>query len=166
MKSARLSKLGLAASLLVFCSGTMNGAQASIFGQPAPPADGEVENTPEIQAASQRVEQTKVKLDQARKQLDAAKASLKAADAEFRAARADKEALSLRRQAEKLADASRPAGDASQAPPANISAVGRLTPPDRIDASNIVKPGSVTPNPPGSPDQQGDYGSTDQGISP
>ena len=147
MKPATLSKLGLAASLVLICSSTVSGARASIFGRPAQEPAAEVEMTPEIQAASARVEQTKASLEQARRQLDAAKASLKAADAEYRAAQADKEALCLRKQAEKLADGVVAPSAANQSPTsATVPTASRLTPIDRIDASSTAKPGAPVPN--------------------
>lgn len=60
----------------------------------------------DLDPASQRVEQAKLKLDQARAQVSASRAMLKAAEAEFRAAKADREALTARNEAIKLADAS------------------------------------------------------------
>lgn len=147
MKPATLSKLGLAASLVLVCSSTVGGARASIFGRPASEPSAEVEMTPEIQAATARVEQTKANLDQARRQLDAAKASLKAADAEYRAAQADKEALCLRKQAEKLADGVVVPNTAAQSPAsASMPTASRLTPNDRIDASSTGKSGAPVPN--------------------
>jgi multidrug efflux pump subunit AcrA (membrane-fusion protein) len=147
MKPATLSKLGLAASLVLICSSTVGGARASIFGRPAAEPTAEVEMTPEIQAASARVEQTKANLDQARRQLDAAKASLKAADAEYRAAQADKEALCLRKQAEKLADGVVAPGNApSSGASASMPMASRLTPTDRIDANSTGKSGAPVPS--------------------
>ncbi len=104
MKAAKLSKLGVSASLLILFFGTVGSVNASFFKPAAAPAEQQVEITPELQTADKRVEDTGAKLEQARKQLSAARASLKAADAEFRAAKADKEALLLRQQADNLAD--------------------------------------------------------------
>jgi hypothetical protein len=103
-------KIGFIASLILLSGGTVNGAYAGFLGGKAPAQKQEVAppvpDTPESQAAGQRVERSKTNLDQARKQLEAAKAVLKAADAEFRAARADQDALALRTQAQRLADSS------------------------------------------------------------
>jgi len=108
--AAKNLSVGLLASLMLLWGGTVDGAYAGFLGKGNPPAKQEesppVPDTPESQAAAQRVERSKTNLDQARKQLDAAKAVLKAADAEFRAAKADQEALALRTQAQRLADSS------------------------------------------------------------
>jgi hypothetical protein len=163
MKATRIVKVGLVASLLVGWCGTAGGAIAFSFGRPAPEQSAPVEMTPEIQAASQRVDQTKTKLDQARRQLDAAKASLKAADAEYRAAKADMEALTLRRQADNLADATRTGQDAAPATAGNGPPGGRLVPTDRIDPNGLAKTSAPVP---AAPDQQGDYAVTDGQTSP
>jgi hypothetical protein len=111
MKAVNNLKIGLLASSILLFGGTVDGAYAGFLGgKPGTPQKQEdvppVPETPESQAAGQRVDRSKNNLDQARKQLDAAKAVLKAADAEFRAARADQEALALRTQAQRLADSS------------------------------------------------------------
>jgi hypothetical protein len=110
MMAANNIKVGLVASLILFCGVTVDGAHAGFLGRPGPSQKQDeaapAPDTPESQAAAQRVERAKNNLDQAHKQLDAARAVLKAADAEYRAARADQEALSLRTQAQRLADSS------------------------------------------------------------
>jgi hypothetical protein len=110
MMAANNIKVGLLASLILLGGVTVDGAHAGFLGRPGPSQKQDeaapAPDTPEAQAAAQRVERAKNNLDQAHKQLDAARAVLKAADAEFRAARADQEALSLRTQAQRLADSS------------------------------------------------------------
>jgi hypothetical protein len=110
MMAANNIKVGLIASLILLGSVTVDGAYAGFLGRPGPSQKQDeaapAPDTPEAQAAAQRVERAKSNLDQAHKQLDAARAVLKAADAEFKAARADQDALSLRTQAQRLADSS------------------------------------------------------------
>lgn len=163
MMATRLIKVGIAASLLVAWCGTTCGADAFSFGRPAPEPSAPVEMTPEMQAASQRVDQTKTKLDQARRQLEAAKASLKAADAEYRAAKADMEALTLRKQADNLADATRNGQDGAPAAATSAPTGGRLVPNDRIDPNGLAKTSAPIPN---AADQPGDYAVTDVQSSP
>lgn len=165
MMATRFFRATWAASVLVVLCGITSGANASIFNRPAPEQSAPVEMTPEIQAATQRVDQLKSKLDQAHRQLDAAKASLKAADAEFRAARADLEALTLRRQAEKLAEATQHGGDASQAqtPAANAPDSAGLNPGNRIDPNGIAKTSAPVPS---AADQSGDYSVSDGQSAP
>lgn len=62
--------------------------------------------TPELDAADNRVKQSKQDLELAKKQLVAAKAVLKAAEAEYKAAQQEFTALSLRTQADGLAEES------------------------------------------------------------
>lgn len=163
--ATRIFRATWAASMLIAWCGTTSGANASIFNRPAPEQNAPVEMTPEIQAATQRLDQLKSKLDQARRQLDAAKASLKAADAEFRAARANLEALTLRRQAEKLAEATQNGTEAAQAqaPAANAPDNAGLNPGNRIDPNGIAKTSAPIP---AAPDQQGDYSVTDGQAAP
>lgn len=112
MKSHTLLKLSLAVGLLapgyVLLSATSCSAADPLSPIPAPAVKTDKPATPavDLDPASQRVEQAKIKLDQARAQVSASRAMLKAAEAEFRAAKADKEALTARNEAIKLADAS------------------------------------------------------------
>jgi hypothetical protein len=149
MMAAKNLRIGLLASLLMLGAGTVDGAYAGFLNKGNPPPKQEdsppVPETPESQAAGQRVDRAKTNLDQARKQLDAAKAVLKAADAEFRAAKADQEALALRTQAQRLADSSGltgvPMDRVQSLPPVpkgtNVAATPGVTPAD-------VKPGTPT----------------------
>jgi hypothetical protein len=149
--------------LLIF--GTAGSVNASFF-KPAPEQNQAPVMTPEIEAASKRVDEAKTRLDQARKKLDAAKAALRAADAEFRAARADREALALRQQANQLADAnaqseaSTDAASASKVAP--VTADG-TSPGNRIQVSGVGGPSvSSAPLPVAVPSGAADVGLTPQ----
>lgn len=112
MKSHTLLKLSLAVGLLapgyVLLSATSCSAAEPLSPIPAPAVKTDKAATPavDLDPASQRVEQAKIKLDQARAQVSASRAMLRAAEAEYRAAKADREALTARNEAIKLADAS------------------------------------------------------------
>lgn len=105
MKSRTLLTLSLAVGFLSPAVGLLTATRCGA--EPLPvAADKQVKPAPELDPASQRVEQARIKLEQARQQLTASRAMVRAAEAEFRAARADREALSARNTAQKLADAS------------------------------------------------------------
>lgn len=102
----RFTTAALACSIVLISGTTYGAALAFSLGGNTTQTTEQPVSSPQVDAATQRVESAKANLDLAHRRLDAAKALLKAAEAEFRAAKTDRDAMVLTTQAQQLADAS------------------------------------------------------------